>query len=65
MIHCVIKASFKSASVGASTANIGDSKWPAIKINYISNAKEQRHGHLVRDDREGKVGLSCQGLLLY
>lgn len=50
--------------MGASVANIGDSKWPSIKINYVSDAKEQRHGHLVRDDREGKGGLSCQGLLL-
>lgn len=48
MIHCVIMASVKSASVGASTANISDYELPFIKINYIHNAKEQRHVNLVR-----------------
>lgn len=45
--HCIIVASVKSASVGASIAIISDYKLPVIKINYINNA-EQRYVNLVR-----------------
>lgn len=54
--HCVIMAPVKSASVGASAANIRDYKLPVIKINYINNAKEQRYVNLVR--KTAKVTLT-------
>lgn len=56
MTHCVIMALVKSASVGASAANIRDYKLPVIKINYINNAKEQRYVNLVR--KTAKVTLT-------
>lgn len=64
VIHCAITAPDESASVAASTANISDCKLPVIKINYINNAKEQRHVNLLREDSEGRAGLSYHNLLL-
>lgn len=47
------------------TANSSECKPHAIKINYINNAEEQRHVNLVREDSEGKIGLSHHQLQLY